>query len=86
MQKVFPACCRCRKRNRYKTHCIFIFIRCRKNPIVPHAKIEAMIKASGMLHIPKTEFFMQNLLSQHGDELRNEKIIEVPAGKGKQVL
>ncbi len=29
---------------------------------------------------------MQNLLSQHGDELRNEKIIEVPAGKGKQVL
>ena len=26
---------------------------------------------------------MQNLLSQHGDELRNEKIIEVPAGKGE---
>lgn len=26
---------------------------------------------------------MQNLLSQHGDELRNKKIIEVPAGKGE---
>ena len=24
--KVFPACCRCRKRNRYKTHCIFILL------------------------------------------------------------
>ena len=27
---------------------------------------------------------MQNLLSQHGDELRNENIIEVPAGKGNK--
>ncbi|MFB7121560.1 SDR family oxidoreductase [Bacillus tropicus] len=55
-----------------------------KKPIVPHAKIEAIIKDSGIPYtFLRPSFFMQNLLSQHGDELRNEKIIEVPAGKGK---
>ncbi|MEK4736884.1 MULTISPECIES: SDR family oxidoreductase [Bacillus] len=55
-----------------------------KNPIVPHAKIESIIKDSGIPYtFLRPSFFMQNLLSQHGDELRNEKIIEVPAGKGK---
>ncbi|SCN32887.1 Uncharacterized protein BC067498_02985 [Bacillus cereus] len=55
-----------------------------KNPIVPHAKIEAIIKDSGIPYtFLRPSFFMQNLLSQHGDELRNENIIEVPAGKGK---
>ncbi|MED3352856.1 SDR family oxidoreductase [Bacillus thuringiensis] len=55
-----------------------------KNPIVPHAKIEKIKKESGIPYtFLRPSFFMQNLLSQHGDELRNEKIIEVPAGNGK---
>lgn len=55
-----------------------------KNKIVPHAKIEDLIIQS---RIPYTflrpSFFMQNLLTQHGDELLNEQIIFVPAGQGK---
>lgn len=74
MQKVFPACCRCRKEIGIK-HIVFLsLLGVEKNPIVPHAKIEAMIKASGIPYtFLRPSFFMQNLLSQHGDELRNEK-------------
>ncbi|MGA4467104.1 SDR family oxidoreductase [Bacillus bombysepticus] len=66
-------------------HIVFLsLLGVEKNPIVPHAKIERIIKES---EIPYTflrpSFFMQNLISQHGDELRKGKIIEVPAGKGK---
>ncbi|HDR4948994.1 TPA: SDR family oxidoreductase [Bacillus cereus] len=54
------------------------------NPIVPHAKIEKIIKDSGIPYtFLRPSFFMQNLLPQHGDELRKDKIIEVPAGRGK---
>ncbi|WP_350301206.1 SDR family oxidoreductase [Peribacillus frigoritolerans] len=55
-----------------------------KNKIVPHAKIEKLIIES---NIPYTflrpSFFMQNLLTQHGEELRKKHDIYVPAGKGK---
>nr|WP_330219544.1 SDR family oxidoreductase [Peribacillus muralis] len=55
-----------------------------KNKIVPHAKIEKLILES---KIPYTflrpSFFMQNLLTQHGEELREMHDIYVPAGKGK---
>lgn len=55
-----------------------------KNPIVTHAKIEKILKNSGIPYtFLRPSFFMQNLLSQHGDKLRNEKIIEVPAGNRK---
>lgn len=55
-----------------------------KNPIVPHHKIEKIIKESGIPYtFLRPSFFMQNLISQHGEELRKEKIIFVPAGKGK---
>ncbi|ASL62600.1 SDR family oxidoreductase [Bacillus cereus] len=66
-------------------HIVFLsLLGVEKNPIVPHAKIEKIIKDSGIPYtFLRPSFFMQNLLSQHGDELRNEKIIEVPAGKGK---
>ncbi|MGA4463139.1 SDR family oxidoreductase [Bacillus bombysepticus] len=66
-------------------HIVFLsLLGVEKNPIVPHAKIEKIIKDSGIPYtFLRPSFFMQNLLSQHGDELRNEKIIEVPAGNGK---
>ncbi|MGA5716776.1 SDR family oxidoreductase [Bacillus bombysepticus] len=66
-------------------HIVFLsLLGVEKNPIVPHAKIEKIIKESGIPYtFLRPSFFMQNLLSQHGDELRSEKIIEVPAGNGK---
>ncbi|MBJ7949086.1 MULTISPECIES: SDR family oxidoreductase [Bacillus] len=66
-------------------HIVFLsLLGVEKNPIVPHSKIEKIIKDSGVPYtFLRPSFFMQNLLSQHGDELRNEKIIEVPAGNGK---
>ncbi|WP_285769067.1 SDR family oxidoreductase [Peribacillus sp. SI8-4] len=55
-----------------------------KNKIVPHAKIEKVLLDS---KIPYTflrpSFFMQNLLTEHGEELRKKHDIYVPAGKGK---
>lgn len=66
-------------------HIVFLsLLGVEKNPIVPHAKIEEIIKDSGIPYtFLRPSFFMQNLLSQHGEELRNEKIIEVPAGRGR---
>ncbi|TQR46403.1 SDR family oxidoreductase [Paenibacillus popilliae] len=66
-------------------HIVFLsLLGVEKNPIVPHAKIERIIIESGIPYtFLRPSFFMQNLISQHGEELRKEKIIEVPAGKGK---
>ncbi|PEQ87948.1 NAD(P)-dependent oxidoreductase [Bacillus thuringiensis] len=66
-------------------HIVFLsLLGVEKNPIVPHAKIERIIEESGIPYtFLRPSFFMQNLISQHGEELRKEKIIEIPAGKGK---
>lgn len=51
---------------------------------IPHAKIEHALLAS---RIPSTflrpSFFMQNLLTQHLDELRQDNTLYIPAGRGK---
>lgn len=55
-----------------------------KNKVVPHAKIEELIIKSGIPYtFLRPSFFMQNLMNQHGDEIVNENMIFVPAGKGK---
>ncbi|WP_339812401.1 SDR family oxidoreductase [Paenibacillus sp. FSL R7-0189] len=66
-------------------HIVFLsLLGVEKNPIVPHHKIEKIIKKSGIPYtFLRPSFFMQNLISQHGEELRKEKEIYVPAGKGK---
>lgn len=66
-------------------HIVFLsLLGVEKNPIVPHHKIEKLIKESGIAYtFLRPSFFMQNLISQHGEELRNDKMIFVPAGKGK---
>lgn len=66
-------------------HIVFLsLLGVEKNPIVPHAKIERIINESGIPYtFLRPSFFMQNLISQHGDDLRKKKTIEVPAGKGK---
>lgn len=55
-----------------------------KNPIVPHRKIEDMIRD---LRIPyvflRPSFFMQNLNTNHLDEIRDRDEIFIPAGDAK---
>lgn len=55
-----------------------------RNPIVPHRKIEDMIKE---LQIPysflRPGFFMQNLSTTHAEEIRERNEIFVPVGKAK---
>lgn len=54
------------------------------NRLVPHYKVEKFL---GELEIPSTfirpGFFMQNLTTTHLSEIRDERIVYVPAGKGK---
>lgn len=66
-------------------HVVFLsLLGVEKNPIVPHFKIEKLIRNSGIPYtFLRPSFFMQNLLTQHGEELRNDKEIFVPAGKGR---
>ncbi|WP_339289937.1 SDR family oxidoreductase [Paenibacillus sp. FSL E2-0201] len=66
-------------------HIVFLsLLGAEKNPIVPHSKIEKLIIAS---KIPYTflrpSFFMQNLYTQHGKELKEDREIFVPAGHGR---
>lgn len=55
-----------------------------KNPIVPHRKIENMIKE---LRIPyvflRPSFFMQNLNTNHREEIKERDEIYIPAGRSK---
>ncbi len=54
------------------------------NPITPHYKVEKYIQE---LELPYTflrpSFFMQNLSTTHREEIREDKKIFIPAGKGK---
>jgi uncharacterized protein YbjT (DUF2867 family) len=55
-----------------------------KNKIVPHYKVEVFLRE---LEIPYTfvrpSFFMQNLTTTHLSEIRDDKMVFVPTGKGK---
>ncbi|WP_034551260.1 SDR family oxidoreductase [Carnobacterium funditum] len=55
-----------------------------KNPIVPHKKIEDMIKK---LNIPyvflRPSFFMQNLNTNHREEIQERNELYIPAGSSK---
>lgn len=55
-----------------------------KNPIVPHRKIEDMIKK---LDIPyvflRPSFFMQNLNTNHREEIKERNELYIPAGSSK---
>ncbi len=66
-------------------HLVFLSVLGVENiKFVPHAKIEQYIKDSGIPYtFLRPSFFIQNIVNQHGDELRRENIIYVPAGKGK---
>ncbi|THB62584.1 MAG: NAD-dependent epimerase/dehydratase family protein [Spirochaetaceae bacterium] len=66
-------------------HVVFLSVQgAEKNKLVPHQKIEVFL---GELEIPYTfvrpSFFMQNLTTTHLPEIRDDRMIFVPAGKGK---
>lgn len=66
-------------------HIVFLsLLGAEKNPIVPHSKIEKLILKSGIPYtFLRPSFFMQNLITQHGQELKEDHDIFVPAGRGK---
>lgn len=54
------------------------------NKRVPHYKIENYLKNLGMSYtILRASFFMQNLNTIHGEVIKSEKDLLIPAGKGK---
>ncbi|WP_347353920.1 SDR family oxidoreductase [Acetoanaerobium noterae] len=55
-----------------------------KNPVVPHRKIESMIKELGINYVfLRPSFFMQNLSSNHREELKERNELFISAGKSK---
>ncbi|MFX1269868.1 MAG: NmrA family NAD(P)-binding protein [Promethearchaeota archaeon] len=54
------------------------------NKRVPHYKIEKYLLKSGINYtFLRASFFMQNLINVHGEIIRKEKDLFIPAGKGK---
>ena len=55
-----------------------------KNPIVPHRKIEDMIKRLEIAYVfLRPSFFMQNLNTNHKEEIKERDELFIPAGKSK---
>ena len=55
-----------------------------KNPIVPHRKIEDMIKELSIPYVfLRPGFFMQNLNTNHREEIRERDELYIPAGRSK---
>ncbi|AOM83580.1 SDR family oxidoreductase [Salisediminibacterium beveridgei] len=53
-----------------------------KNPVVPHRKIETLIRESGMGYtFLRPSFFMQNLNTTHQKDIAEKGILDVPVGK-----
>ncbi len=66
-------------------HIVFLSVLGVENiKFVPHAKIEQYIREAGIPYtFLRPSFFTQNIVNQHGDELRKDNTLYVPAGKGK---
>lgn len=55
-----------------------------KNPMVPHRKIEKMIVDLNLPHtFLRPSFFMQNLITSHGQDLLEHHDLFIPAGNAK---
>lgn len=53
-----------------------------KNPVVPHRKIENLIRESGVAYtFLRPSFFMQNLNTTHRKDIAQKGILDVPVGK-----
>lgn len=55
-----------------------------RNAVVPHHRIEKLVRESGVAWtFLRPSFFMQNLSSVHRDEIRHQDRVFVPAGSGR---
>ncbi|MCU0627416.1 MAG: NmrA family NAD(P)-binding protein [Gemmatimonadaceae bacterium] len=71
-------------------HVAFLSIQgAERNRLVPHRAIEDHLRGCAARdprvtwHFVRAAFFMQNLLTAHGDELRRESTLHIPAGDGR---
>ncbi len=66
-------------------HIVFLSVLGAENiKFVPHAKIEQYIREADIPYtFLRPSFFIQNIVNQHGDELRKDNTLYVPAGNGK---
>jgi uncharacterized protein YbjT (DUF2867 family) len=66
-------------------HIVFLsLLGVERNPIVPHYRIEAVLRASGVdWTFLRASFFMQNLAGVHAVDIRAHGEVFVPAGHGR---
>ncbi|WP_096153967.1 MULTISPECIES: SDR family oxidoreductase [Bacillus] len=66
-------------------HIVFVSLMgVEKNPIVPHRKIENLIRESGINHtFLRPSFFMQNLNTTHLEDIALRNELYMPVGKAK---
>ena len=66
-------------------HIVFLSLQgAESSSIVPHAKIEKWLRASGLSWtFLRPSFFMQNLSTTHVSEIRDHSQIVIPAGRGR---
>lgn len=65
-------------------HVVFLSLQgAEHNKVVPHARIEAWLRSSGLTWtFVRAAFFMQNLTTAHVTDIRDRNEIMVPAGRG----
>jgi uncharacterized protein YbjT (DUF2867 family) len=66
-------------------HIVFLsLLGAEKNVVVPHHKIEKHLQSCGINYtFLRASFFMQNLSTTHQEEIKRDREICVPAGRGK---
>ena len=66
-------------------HVVFLSVLgAERNPLLPHYRIERLLRASGMAYtLLRASYFMQNLTSVHREEIRQRGELFVPAGRGR---
>ena len=66
-------------------HVVFLSLQgAETNKVVPHAKVEAWLRASGLVWtFVRPSFFMENLSTTHAADIRDRNEIYVPAGTGR---
>lgn len=67
-------------------HVVFLSIQgAERNPVVPHRRIEDVLRASGMTWtFVRAAYFMQNLSTTHAPDIRRRDEIYVPAGRNSR--
>jgi uncharacterized protein YbjT (DUF2867 family) len=55
-----------------------------RNPVVPHARLETWLRASGVgWTFVRPSFFMENLSTTHAGDIRGRHALMMPAGRGR---